>query len=155
VIEGGVSVNSIAPEASCLVDLRSIDESALHRLGEQVDRVVAAQRPGLTITADLIGDRPAGIVPLDSPIVRLASGILSALGVDVAYDASSTDANVPIARGIPAVCVGLTTGGNVHRPDEYIDLPPIPTGLAQLALLALGLADAVAARSLQPTGSQP
>lgn len=145
VIEGGVSVNTIAPEASCLLDLRSVDEAALGQLADRVSRLMSKPRPGLTVTAEVIGNRPAGVVPLDSPIVRLATAVLAALGVDAAYDASSTDANVPIARGIPAICIGLTTGGNVHRPDEYIDLAPVAVGLAQLALLGLGLADAVAA----------
>lgn len=151
VVEGGVSVNSIAPTASCLVDLRSVDATALGRLAERVERTIVSARDGVSVTSELLGERPAGVIPLDSPIVRLASATLSALGVETAYDASSTDANVPIARGIPAVCVGLTTGGNVHREDEYIDTPPLGAGLAQIALLALGLADALAAGGLGQT----
>ncbi len=151
-IEGGVSVNSIAPAASCLVDLRSVDAAALSRLTERVDAVVAAHQGGVSVTSELLGERPAGVVPFESSIVRLAAAALAALGVDVAYDASSTDANVPIARGIPAVCLGLTTGGNVHREDEYVDLAPVATGVAQLALVALGLADALAAGTLAPIG---
>ena len=143
VVEGGVSVNSIAPTASCLVDLRSVDETALRRLGERVERAVAAaSRGGVAVTSETLGERPAGVVPLGSPIVRLATATLLGLGHDVTYDASSTDANVPIGRGIPAVCVGLTTGGNVHREDEFVDVGPLAAGLAQLAMLALGLAEA-------------
>ena len=142
VIEGGVSVNSIAPSASCLVDMRSVDEDALRRLAERVDRAVAAaNRGGIAVTSETLGDRPAGVLPLDSRIVRLAAEILAALDLDAIFDASSTDANIPISRGIPAVCVGLTSGGNVHREDEFIDTAPLATGLAQLALLALALAD--------------
>ena len=55
-------------------------------------------------------------------------------GVEPAYDASSTDANIPISRGIPSMCIGLTSGGNVHRVDEYIRIPPIATGFTQLLL---------------------
>jgi di/tripeptidase len=68
--------------------------------------------------------------------------------VEASFDASSTDANVPIAAGIPAVCIGLTTGGNVHRTDEYINLTPVATGLAQLALVTLALTELIAARAL-------
>jgi acetylornithine deacetylase/succinyl-diaminopimelate desuccinylase-like protein len=140
-IEGGVSVNSIAPTASCLVDLRSIDAAALCRLGERVDReVAAANRDGIAVAGELLGERPAGVVPLDSPIVRLATETLGALGVETTYDASSTDANIAISRGVPAVCIGLTTGGNVHREDEYVDAGPLGAGLAQLALLTAALA---------------
>jgi acetylornithine deacetylase/succinyl-diaminopimelate desuccinylase-like protein len=149
VIEGGVSVNTIAPEASCLVDLRSIDEPALNRLSDRVTRAVERGNRTDTVTLELaaMGDRPAGVVPVESPIVRLAEATLRALGQEASFDASSTDANVPIAAGVPAVCIGLTTGGNVHRTDEFIDLEPVPTGLAQCALLAMALAEYLSARA--------
>jgi len=149
-ISGGVSVNTIAPEASCLLDLRSIDESALQRLSDRVTRLVDRSNRGDAVdyTADSIGERPAGVVAADSPIVQIAASTLAALGLEPSFDASSTDANVPIAAGIPAVCVGLTTGGNVHRADEYIDLEPIQMGITQLALLTLALAESLSERAL-------
>ena len=149
-IGGGVSVNTIAPEATALLDVRSIDESALHRLGDRVTRIVErSNREGtVELTLETIGERPAGVVAVDSPIVRLAASTLTALGIEPSFDASSTDANVPIAAGIPAVCIGLTTGGNVHRIDEFIDLGPVATGVAQLALLTLSLAELLAAKAL-------
>lgn len=150
-IEGGISVNSIAPAASCLVDLRSVDAGALTRLAAKVERAVeATRRSGIELTVELLGDRPPGEVALDSPIVRAAAGVLAALGVAPSFDASSTDANVALARGIPAVCIGLTSGGNVHRADEYIDTPPLGAGLSQLVLLALELADRLAAGAIGP-----
>ena len=140
-IDGGVSVNTIAPIASCLLDLRSIDESALRRLADRVLRLVARGNRGdeVTITAEPIGERPAGLIALESPIVQVAASTLSALGIEPSFDASSTDANVPIAAGIPAVCIGLTTGGNVHRPNEYIDIEPVATAVNQLALLTIAV----------------
>jgi acetylornithine deacetylase/succinyl-diaminopimelate desuccinylase-like protein len=141
-IDGGVSVNSIAPIASCLLDLRSVDAASLRRLAERVDRVIAgADRDSVTVTSEVLGERPAGVISLDSPIVRLAAATLTALGIEPAYDASSTDANVAISRDVPAVCIGLTSGVNVHRADEAIDIGPIAIGLAQLALLTLGIGD--------------
>ena len=149
-IEGGVSVNTIAPAASCLVDLRSTDESALSRLSERVTRLSnkASKADGVSFTLETIGERPAGVVPVDSGIVQVAAKTLAALGLEASFDASSTDANVPIAAGVPAVCIGLTTGGNVHRTDEYIDVAPVADGLAQLALIALALAELLAAGAL-------
>jgi acetylornithine deacetylase/succinyl-diaminopimelate desuccinylase-like protein len=146
VLEGGVSVNTIAPRASCLVDLRSTDESVLARLSERVSRAVSkANRNGeVTLSLEPIGERPAGVVPIESPIVHLAAKSLATLGLDPSFDASSTDANVPIAAGIPAVCIGLTTGGNVHRIDEYIDLPPVALGVAQFALVTIALSEFLA-----------
>jgi tripeptide aminopeptidase len=149
-ISGGVSVNTIAPEASCLLDLRSIDESALRRLSDRVTRLVDRSNRGdaVVYAAEPIGERPAGVVAADSPIVQIAASTLAALGLEPSFDASSTDANVPIAAGIPAVCVGLTTGGNVHRVDEFIDLEPVPNGITQLALLTLALAESLSERAL-------
>ena len=149
-ITGGVSVNTIAPEASCLLDLRSIDESALRRLSDRVMRLVERGNRGdeVVYSAESIGERPAGVVSATSPVVQIAASALTALGLEPNFDASSTDANVAIAAGIPAVCVGLTTGGNVHRTDEFIDLEPLPKGIAQLALLTLALAEALSERAL-------
>lgn len=149
-IEGGVSVNTISPVASCLLDLRSTDEESLRRLSERVVRLATRinRDHGVALSLETLGERPAGIVPVDSPIVSVASTVLRLLGAEPSFDASSTDANVPIAAGLPAVCIGLTTGGNVHRVDEYIDLDPVSTGIAQLALVSLALTEMLAARAL-------
>ncbi len=140
-IEGGVSVNTIAPSASILVDLRSISQANLERLAAHLERTVRAVRIGdVQVTADILGDRPAGDLPADAPIVRTCLDTLRALGIAPTLDASSTDANVPIGLGIPAVCVGVAEGGSAHRLEEYIRIATIPTGLQQLLLLTLALA---------------
>lgn len=139
-IEGGVSVNTIAPTASTLVDLRSISQANLERLAAQVERAVRAVRiPDVQVTADVLGDRPAGDLPADAPIVQSCMETLRALGIPPTLDASSTDANVPIGLGIPAVCIGIAEGGNAHRLEEFIRISTIPTGLQQLLLLILAL----------------
>jgi hypothetical protein len=91
------------------------------------------------------------MIDSNSAIVRLAMGILSELGVTATGDASSTDANIAIARRVPAICIGLTTGGNVHRLDEFIETKPLGSGLVQLAALAVGVADGVANGDIAPT----
>jgi tripeptide aminopeptidase len=144
-IRGGISINTIAREAVFDVDMRSIEEFALRRLAERSERAIRSPRANLTVALDVIGERPAGFVSPESQIVRRAVTILELLGITPAGDASSTDANIPISRGIPAICIGLTTGGNVHREDEYIDTEPVVIGLTQLAELALAVAEDVAA----------
>lgn len=144
-IEGGVSVNTIAPSASCVVDMRSTDEGALADLARQLDQIVrGAARSEISTECVVLGVRPAGIVPRDSRLVQSASRTLKALGYDAIYDASSTDANIPISLGIPAVCLGITSGGNAHRDDEYIDLPPAAAGLTQILCTALDIAEHLA-----------
>lgn len=73
---------------------------------------------------------------------------LRLVGIEPCLDASSTDANVPIARGIPAVCVGITRGGRGHSIDEYIEIAPIEAGITQLAALTLRAAAIVANKPL-------
>jgi acetylornithine deacetylase/succinyl-diaminopimelate desuccinylase-like protein len=150
-VEGGFSVNTIAPSASCVLDLRSTDEGALRRLTDKVVRVVeGGARGGIRTSYEVLGERPAGVVPLGSRIVEIATRTLTALGVAAICDASSTDANIPISRGVPAVCLGLTAGGNVHRVDEYVEVGQVPAGLAQLAVVALRLSEEIAAGRVGP-----
>jgi tripeptide aminopeptidase len=147
--QGGISVNTIAPEAIAVLDMRSTSADALAELVGHVEDVLAMPAPsGITVSVDVVGDRPAGELPADSGIVPIASRVLEELGFDVALDASSTDANIPISRGIPSVCIGLTTGGNVHRLDEYINISPLAQGFAQLLLTTLRSADAIAAGTI-------
>lgn len=136
VINGGVSVNTIAPEASAVIDMRSIDVSSLNRLADQVDAIIQAQNNEQVSTeVEVLGERPAGSTPASAPIVQTAVQILRDLGLDPYTDASSTDANVPISRGIPAVCVGITRGEGSHRMEETIQIDPISIGLTQLLKL--------------------
>lgn len=140
-IEGGVSVNTIAPSASLVLDLRSVDPAALETLVGQVHEIVRGAAGGdIRVRTEVIGDRPAGALPVDAPLVRTVLDALRALGVEPVLDASSTDANVPLAAGIPAVCIGLTRGGHAHREDEYIEVAPIGRGMQQLILLVAALA---------------
>lgn len=142
-IEGGVSINTIAPVASLTLDMRSVDPTSLTRLESEVQAILERLGDldqGISVRSEVIGDRPAGEVPEDAPIIQMAIDILQDLGIQPHLDAGSTDANIPIAEGIPAVCIGLTSGGNSHRTDEYIDVDPLSAGLKQLALLTRQLA---------------
>jgi tripeptide aminopeptidase len=143
-IEGGISVNTIPPTCTFVLDTRSASETSLRRLSDRVDRILSTPRHGIEVRVEVLGERPAGRIEAESPIVRLAIEVLRELEVTATGDASSTDANIPISRGIPAICIGLTTGGNVHRTDEFIDTHPLGAGLAQLAALTFGVAEGVA-----------
>ncbi|MCM8748357.1 M20/M25/M40 family metallo-hydrolase [Thermomicrobiaceae bacterium CFH 74404] len=135
-IEGGVSVNTIAPSASAVIDLRSIDPAELARLSQSLAGIVERHRvDGVEIAEEVLGERPAGQTPVEAPLVQAAIGVLRELGLEPALDASSTDANIPIAHGIPAVCVGLTRGRGSHTLQERIEIEPIRLGLAQLVRL--------------------
>jgi tripeptide aminopeptidase len=141
-ISGGHSVNSLATCADLYLDLRSEGPASLATLEEQVVGMVdALRRPGLDFTIEVVGDRPSGRIALDHPLVQLASAVLESIGHQPIYDSGSTDANVLLANGLPAVTVGVSFGGHAHRPDEYIEIAPIADGIWQLVLLTLAAAN--------------
>jgi len=135
-ITGGTSVNTIAAEASLELDLRSVNTQALDVLIGQVLAIVEEtnRKYGDVIIskAEVIGDRPAGEIPADHPLVKLASRCYGRVGTNVKLNIGSTDANIPLSRGLPAICVGLTTGGGAHTMGEYIDIRPLEQGLGTL-----------------------
>jgi tripeptide aminopeptidase len=138
VIEGGVSVNTIAPEATAIIDMRSVDVSSLNQLAVDVESIIESKNEGQISTAiEVLGERPAGQTPDDTPIVQAGLQVLRDLGMDPYTDASSTDANVPISRGIPSICIGITRGEGAHRMEETIEIEPIASGMAQLLKLVI------------------
>jgi tripeptide aminopeptidase len=142
VISGGTSVNTIAAEASLELDLRSEGERTLKSLVEHVQRIVAsANRTGVSVSAENVGNRPAGEIPADHPLVRLAIHCLEEQGLSPSLSIGSTDANIPLSRGLPAVCVGLTTGHGAHTLKEYINTEPLAAGISQLVSLVEGVPD--------------
>lgn len=145
VISGGTTVNSIAAEAHLLLDLRSEGSAALDELVAQVDNIVqkAKRAQDVVVAIEVIGDRPAGEIPRDSWLVSLAVDALRQVGAadNIEFTAGSTDANIPLSRGMSAVCIGLAQSGNAHRLDEYLDVTDIPAGLGQLLLLTLAAAE--------------
>ncbi|GAC1431855.1 MAG: M20/M25/M40 family metallo-hydrolase [Ktedonobacteraceae bacterium] len=137
-IEGGTSVNTIAPSASAIIDLRSTDVATLNQLAEKVRTIVEHKAgPGLHTEIEVLGERPAGARSQTDPLVQLASKILQWVGIEPIYAASSTDANIPISLNIPALCVGVTYAGRAHTIEEYIQIPPIADGVAQLLRLTV------------------
>jgi di/tripeptidase len=141
VINGGRSVNSIASDASMLLDLRSEERAALAALEKEVMDLIEGNRAEeIDFSVKVVGDRPAGSIPLTHPLVQLADEVLKSIAVQPIYEAGSTDANVPLAFGLPAITVGVSYGGNAHRTDEYLETTNIPDGLWQLFLIATGVA---------------
>ncbi len=142
VISGGASVNTIAPDASLDLDLRSEDPATLEKLAGQVQAIVqAAEKPGVHCSLERIGQRPAGEIPADHPLVQKAVRVLRELDIEPRLNIGSTDANIALSLGLPAVTIGLTTGGKAHTVHEFINLPPLPTGLEQLVRLTRSLWD--------------
>jgi tripeptide aminopeptidase len=136
VIHGGTSVNTIAAQAYLELDLRSEDGTALANLIKEVHSLVqAVQKPNVRVSIERIGKRLAGNLPPHHPLVMLGQEVLSDLGIEAHLDIASTDANLPLSRGYPSICVGITYGNHAHSPDEYILTGPVAQGMAQIYLL--------------------
>ncbi len=131
---GGTGVNVLASEAKCELDLRSEDSAALSKLVHQVESLIlAASREGVKVSAEVIGQRPQGEIPADHPFTRLAVECLSEQGVSAVLTCGSTDANIPLSKNIPAVVLGISSGGGAHTTNEYIETAPVEQGMASVA----------------------
>jgi len=117
IVRGGTAVNAISATAAMVVDLRSESAEELGRLDgklkQAVDEALAEERARwpmstapLTVTWDTLGIRPGGVVGESSPLARIVAGAGRQLGVPVVFSSASTDANIPMSLGIPALAVG-------------------------------------------------
>jgi acetylornithine deacetylase/succinyl-diaminopimelate desuccinylase-like protein len=150
-IGGGTSVNAIASEAWMEVDLRSSDRAALAALdaalGKALDSALKNENERwrnngrLTMTKTVVGNRPAGGVSADAAIVQAAVSVTRALGLPVSLDEGSTDSNLAMSLGIPAITIdGGGTSTGTHSIDETFDSTNSWQGSVRAFLLALALA---------------
>jgi acetylornithine deacetylase/succinyl-diaminopimelate desuccinylase-like protein len=136
VIQGGTSINTIAPHAWMELDLRSEGKDTLSFLVQEVQRRIrATERKDVQVRMERIGQRLAGELSEKHPLVILAKSTLAELGLEARLDIASTDANLPLNRGYPAICVGITNGSNAHAMDEYILTAPVANGIKQLVMI--------------------
>jgi tripeptide aminopeptidase len=142
VVGGGTTINTIAAKAYLELDLRSEESRALDNLVGQVEELVAASnRPNVMVRAEIIGRRPAAEISPDHPLVRLAIHCLQSQGIQACLNIGSTDANIALSRGLPAVCIGLTTGFGAHTQGEYVRIQPLSQGVDQIVTLVQKIFD--------------
>jgi di/tripeptidase len=134
VVGGGTSVNSIPFESWMEVDLRSESPAELERINAIFlglvhaavveENAARSTRQGpIALDLKLVGDRPSGQTPQNSLIVQTAAAAIRAAGLTPSYTMGSTDANVPISLGIPAITIDSGgQGGRAHALDEWIDV---------------------------------
>jgi tripeptide aminopeptidase len=163
-VEGGSSVNSIPERATARFDFRSLDveqlvrlEVSLHRVVE--DAVLAANRPvrsgnskgPVQFVIERIGDRPAGQLDDQSPLLKALQAVDRHLGIRTEQRVASTDANIPLSLGIPALSIGAGgDGGGIHTCGEWYDASGRELALKRILLLLLLALDQVA----QPASGQ-
>ncbi|MBQ5806724.1 MAG: M20/M25/M40 family metallo-hydrolase [Lachnospiraceae bacterium] len=153
VVQGGVSVNAIPAKSSMMIDLRSMSQTELDRMKAFV---VSAAKEGLEtelarwnhptetleLQIEILSERPGGTQPIDAPVVQAALAAYEAYGIEPKLQkGASTDSNIPISRGIPAVTVsrgGIQIDG--HTVNERFQPDHAYVGTQRDMILALLLA---------------
>lgn len=132
-ISGGTSVNTIAQHAEMLYEFRSDERQALDIMQKHLDAAVAFYRAkGITVTVTLVGDRPCGDVDAEKMrelMTRANEAALRRYGQELHFGPGSTDCNIPLSMGIPAVCLGCYIGAGAHTREEYVDIDSLLPGL--------------------------
>ena len=154
-IRGGTSVNSIPESAVASIDFRSTSPDELLRLEVALHRAVedavehwnslakagaASIRGVLSFAIQKIGDRPAACLPADSPLMEALRAVDRHLGLKTDFRLGSTDANIPLSLGIPALSMGAGgEGGGAHTLGEWYSAKDREAGLRRVALLTLAM----------------
>jgi len=150
-IGGGTSVNSIPFEGWMELDMRSSDPASLAAVDANIQKALDAAvaeenarwgKPGtITVTKELVGDRPAGSTPENSPIVRNGLAVATVLGFNANLGEGSTDSNTPMSLKIPAITIGGGgRGRDAHSLTESFDTTDAWQGTQYAILLAVALA---------------
>ena len=154
-IGGGISVNAIPEDAWFEIDLRSSSGEVLERTAAEIELVLRAavreenlrRAPGtspLGFAVTTIGDRPCGELPKEHPLVRAAIDATYAINRTPELVTASTDANVPISLGVPAIAIGAGgRGGGVHTPAEWYDNTDGALGVARALTVLVAAAELV------------
>ncbi|WP_076070324.1 M20/M25/M40 family metallo-hydrolase [Sphingomonas montana] len=134
VVGGGTSVNAIPREVWTEFDMRSESAEALAILEKRFLQIMqqaaatenaarSVKEGAITVEPKLIGDRPAGRTPPGAQIVQFATAAYAAEGIPIRFEAASTDSNIPISLGIPAITLSrVATGGRGHSLDEWVSV---------------------------------
>lgn len=147
-VGGGTSVNSVPFESWMEIDMRSHGVETLNAIDDilqgAVQRAVAEENQirtrgdAMTVTVDMIGDRPSGEIAEDHPFVQQAAAVTRALGMEPSFGRSSTDSNIPISMGIPAITIGGGGQGfGAHSLDEWFRNEDGPVGIQRALLIVL------------------
>lgn len=133
-ISGGTSVNTIAQHAEMLYEFRSDEQESLAVMETHFNAAIDFDRTkGITVEVELLGGRPCSgevdAVRHETLMERAAAAALRHAGVEMSFRSGSTDCNIPLAMGVPAVCTGCYVGGGTHTREEWVEIDSMLPGL--------------------------
>ncbi len=143
-VEGGTSVNTIAQSAKMLCEYRSDDVECLVFMKNEFERIFTEASKKIEIKVKLVGDRPCSntdrneIEKLEEKIVPIIEKIIDK---EVTFVSGSTDCNIPLSLGVPALCIGANIHEKIHTREEWVDKESIKTGISITIRSCLALTD--------------
>lgn len=138
VIEGGTSVNTIAQNCSMMYEYRSNKKEGLAFMDRFFDSVIASfQTFGIDVTVEALGDRPCKGDVDPSGLTKIVMEASEKYGYHRTEECGSTDCNIPLSMGIPAVCFGVYEGKGAHTREEWVDVESTRDGMEILSEVLL------------------
>ena len=138
VIEGGTSVNTIAQNSSMMYEYRSNKKEGLAFMDRFFDSVIASfQTFGIEVTVEALGDRPCKGDVDPSGLTKIVMEASEKYGYHRTEECGSTDCNIPLSMGIPAVCFGVYEGKGAHTREEWVDVESTRDGMKILSEVLL------------------
>ena len=133
IISGGTSVNTIAQEAQMMYEYRSDNKNCLAKMQNMFEKTIESYRAmGVEVEVEKIGDRPcSGEVDqlrYDALKNRARTALANALGLEMVDRSGSTDCNIPLSMGVPAICFGVCRGGKCHTREEWLETASLHDG---------------------------
>jgi acetylornithine deacetylase/succinyl-diaminopimelate desuccinylase-like protein len=129
-ISGGTAVNAIAAHAEMVIEQRALDEALLTRFARAL--YMLSVEPPLVLEVEELGQRPAARLDRRQELLARVRRVREQLGLPDELVAASTDANAALAAGIPALCLGCAQGGEMHTPEESLEIGSLAGGREQL-----------------------
>lgn len=144
-ISGGTSVNTIAQNAKMLCEYRSEDRECLAIMREKFMAIFeAARSESVQVNVSQIGDRPCSNIPSQElePLRNVVRQIVEDVtGKPLTFKSASTDCNIPFSLGIPAMCVGVYTGGGTHTREEWVEKASMIPGMEIAIRVAMAVTE--------------
>jgi len=140
-IRGGAGFANLARDAELRFEIRSESAKIVQDVSERLENIAAEEsaRTDAHVTVDIVARREPGGLPFAHPLVRNTRAIMQSLNVESRLSPSVSELAAFIRQRIPAVTLGLTTGENLHTPDEMVHIEPMYTGLAQLIAVLMSI----------------
>lgn len=132
-ISGGTSVNTIAQNAKMLCEYRSDDKDCLEIMQKKFETIFEVGRTDkVKVNVKKVGDRPCGNIEYEK--IETLKGVLvpiieNVIGEKVSFESTSTDCNIPLSLGVPALCIGVNTHAGIHTREEWVDKSSLSLGL--------------------------